>query len=208
MYIRVSSCDKFYIFTARKRSLGQGNIFAPVCHSVHQGVCLPQCMLGYIPRDQTPSNQTPPGPDTALGTGHPPGPDTPGSRHPPWEQTPPAEHAGRYGQCAGCTHPTGMQSCWNKESLTPDPQIKNGETLTRTSFIGYCAPIFSIICFSQLFYCQSLQKNGHSVQDHVSDVLLHMSLTEKKWECTYYILKSSSLRKWRSLQIVYWWKFI
>ena len=26
-----------YYFTARKRSLGQGNIFAPVCHSVHRG---------------------------------------------------------------------------------------------------------------------------------------------------------------------------
>ena len=26
------------IFTARKRSLRQGNIFAPVCHSVHGGV--------------------------------------------------------------------------------------------------------------------------------------------------------------------------
>ena len=24
------------VFTARKRSLGQGNIFAPVCHSVHR----------------------------------------------------------------------------------------------------------------------------------------------------------------------------
>ena len=29
-----------FIFTARKRSLGQGNIFAPVCHSVHRGECL------------------------------------------------------------------------------------------------------------------------------------------------------------------------
>ena len=28
------------IFTARKRSLGQGNIFAPVCHSVHRGSAL------------------------------------------------------------------------------------------------------------------------------------------------------------------------
>ena len=27
------------------------------------------------------------------------------------EQTPPAEHAGRYGQRAGGTYPTGMQSC-------------------------------------------------------------------------------------------------
>ena len=25
------------IFTARKRSLGQGNIFTPVCHSIHRG---------------------------------------------------------------------------------------------------------------------------------------------------------------------------
>ena len=27
----------FVLVTARKRSLGQGNIFAPVCHSVHRG---------------------------------------------------------------------------------------------------------------------------------------------------------------------------
>ena len=28
------------IFTARKRSLGQGNIFTPVCHSVQGGACV------------------------------------------------------------------------------------------------------------------------------------------------------------------------
>ena len=28
---------RVHIFTARKRSLGQGNIFTPVCHSVHRG---------------------------------------------------------------------------------------------------------------------------------------------------------------------------
>ena len=28
------------IFTARKRSLGQGNMFTPVCHSVHREVYL------------------------------------------------------------------------------------------------------------------------------------------------------------------------
>ena len=33
----VDACDQVCIFTARKRSLGQGNIFAPVCHSVHSG---------------------------------------------------------------------------------------------------------------------------------------------------------------------------
>ena len=42
---------------------------------------------------------------------------SPRSRHPhpepgtPRDQTPWAEHAGRYGQRAGGTHPTGMQSC-------------------------------------------------------------------------------------------------
>ena len=56
-----------------QRSCGQGNIFTPVCHSVHRGG-LPQCMLGYTPptrpltpgadpRDQTPpQEQTPPTP--------------------------------------------------------------------------------------------------------------------------------------------------
>ena len=67
------------IFTARKRSLGQGNMFTGVCLST-----------GGVP-DQV----------------HPPGADTPLSRHP----QPSAEHAGRYGQRAGGTHPTGMQSC-------------------------------------------------------------------------------------------------
>ena len=47
----------FFIFTARKRSLGQGNMFAPVCHSVHMGG-LSHCMLGYTPpQDQ---RQAPP----------------------------------------------------------------------------------------------------------------------------------------------------
>ena len=32
--------DVCRIFTARKRSLGQGNMFTPVCHSVHRGGCL------------------------------------------------------------------------------------------------------------------------------------------------------------------------
>ena len=75
---------KIAIITARKRSLGQGNIFTPVCHSVHRGWGLPQCMLGYHPLTLgpgTPWDQAPPGPG-------PPG-DPPGSRHPllPQEQS-------------------------------------------------------------------------------------------------------------------------
>ena len=54
------------IFTTRKRSLGQGNIFAPVCHSVHRGVCLSAFWDTTSPRSRHP----------------------PGTRYPP-EQTPP-----------------------------------------------------------------------------------------------------------------------
>ena len=43
---------------------------------------------------------TPLGPGTPPDQVHPPGPGTP----------PGAEHAGRHGQRAGGTHPTGMQS--------------------------------------------------------------------------------------------------
>ena len=59
------------------------------------GGALPQCMLGY---------------HTLPRTGHPPQTryPPPGSRHHP--PPPGAEHAGRYGQRAGGTHPTGMES--------------------------------------------------------------------------------------------------
>ena len=60
-----------------QRSCGQGNIFTPVCHSVHGGVCLSACW------DTTPQEQTP-----SLGADTPPGSDTP-PRADPLEQTPP-----------------------------------------------------------------------------------------------------------------------
>ena len=66
-------------FTTRKRSLGQGNIFAPVCHSVHGG-------------------------STWAGT-------LPGRYRSPRAGTPPNQCMLGYGQQAGGTHPTGMQTC-------------------------------------------------------------------------------------------------
>ena len=46
-----------HIFTARKRSLGQGNVFTPVCHSVHgeggEGSAHPPTPVADPPR-QTP----------------------------------------------------------------------------------------------------------------------------------------------------------
>ena len=71
-----------HIITTRKRSFGQGNIFSSVCQEF--------CSWGGVP-----------------GQVHPP----PG-RCTPWAGSPPrAVHAGKYGQQAGGTHPTGMHSC-------------------------------------------------------------------------------------------------
>ena len=60
------------LITARKRSLGQGNIFTPVCHSVHGG--------GGSTWPGTPPDQVHPPRDQV----HPPGPGTPQDQvHPP-----------------------------------------------------------------------------------------------------------------------------
>ena len=87
--------------TARKRSLGQGNIFTPVCHSVHRGG-LPQSMLGYHTPDHAPPGtmHTPPRTmHTPLPWDHAPrrpctSPRTmncPGIMHPP-DHDPPAQN--------------------------------------------------------------------------------------------------------------------
>ena len=79
---------------------------------------------GYL--TPTPPKQTPPGADTPPPEQTPPGAETyppPEQTHTPLEQIPPEqtppradttppEHAVRYGQRAGGTHPTGMQSCF------------------------------------------------------------------------------------------------
>ena len=86
------------IFTARKRSLGQGNIFAPSCHSDR-----------YTPLGRyTPPGRYTPQAGTPLGRYTP----HPGQVHPPGRYIPPgAVYAVRYGQQAGGMHPTGMHSC-------------------------------------------------------------------------------------------------
>ena len=87
------------IFTARKRSLGQGNIFAPVCHSVPRGVYLPRGCT-YTPWAGTPlplGRYTPPPRQV-----HPPGHvhPSPGQVHPqqahPRAGTPPWSFCWRY----------------------------------------------------------------------------------------------------------------
>ena len=90
--------------TAHKRSLRRLCFYK--CLSVHRRGDLPQCMLGYNPNPGTRGRTPLPG---TRGR-HPPGirGRRPGSRHPPC-----TVHAGRYGQQAGGTHPTGMHTCFS-----------------------------------------------------------------------------------------------
>ena len=111
-------------FYRRQWSCGQGNIFTPVCHSVHRGgVCLSACWDTTYPPSRHPS-PPPPGVDTPREADtprsrHPPGADTareadtPGSRHPPWEQTPP-ESSSPPGADSGIRSMSGRYaSYWN-----------------------------------------------------------------------------------------------
>ena len=80
------------VFTARKQSLGQANIFAPVCHSVHRGE-----YLGRYPRAGTPLWQVHPHLGRYTSLGRYPQQVNPLGRYYPSRQVtppPPAVHAG------------------------------------------------------------------------------------------------------------------
>ena len=101
---KASDFMKTTVITARKRNLGQGNMFTGVCLST--GGCLVWgvpglgdawsggCLVGGVP-----------GPGGAW-LGGVPGPGGGGGLHqmPPWTAT-----------AAGGTHLTGMHSCWRKK---------------------------------------------------------------------------------------------
>ena len=79
-------------------SCGQGNIFTPVCHSVHRGGCLPQCMVGYHHRP--------------LGADPPDQGDPPGTRQtPPRTRQTPQDQADPLGP--------GRQSPWDQADTPP-----------------------------------------------------------------------------------------
>ena len=84
-------------FTARKRSLGQGNIFAPVCHSVHRGgVCSGGCLVWGV---------SAPGRGDAWSGG------VPGAREGCSQGGVPCGDPPGTATAAGGTHPTVMHSC-------------------------------------------------------------------------------------------------
>ena len=123
------SCLLKQFITARKRSLGQGHIFTSVCHSVHRGETPPEGSASSGVR------QTPPSWDTmdmvcihpgvvhiqreGLPPGglHPVGYASTGSASGGFcfggvGQTPSPYKTMAYGQQAGGTHATRMQSCY------------------------------------------------------------------------------------------------
>ena len=73
------------------------------------------------PGADIPREQTPPGSNTPTPRADTPGADTPQEQTPPGADPPCAVHAGRYGQQAGGTHPTGMHTCYF--SLSPSVSI-------------------------------------------------------------------------------------
>ena len=86
-------------FTARKRSVGQGNIFTSVCHSVHgwwgEGGYgnFPVCITGHMTKGVSASR----GEGICIGEGG-------------WADPPPWDTMG-YGQQADGMHGTGMHFC-------------------------------------------------------------------------------------------------
>ena len=93
LHLRWTKISFSFIFYRPQRSWGKV-IFSQASVTLSKGGG--STWAGTPPGTRCPPDQVhPPG----LGT--PPGPDTP----------PRAVHAGRYGQQAGGTHPTGMHSC-------------------------------------------------------------------------------------------------
>ena len=136
-------CNTIYLmrsFLPPATKFGQGYVFTGMCDSVHGGGGGGSASVhaGIPPWEQTPPprSRPPPRPGRPPLEQTPPGRHPPPqTRHPPGQALPPGtEHAGRYGQCAGGTHPTGMQSCFRhvKASFT---LILNVTIFRRSTFV-------------------------------------------------------------------------
>ena len=99
-------------FYRPKRSFGQGNIFTPVCHSVHRGGSGKETPNGWMEEPPPPplDGEPPPGWRTPLGWRNPP-PQLDGGT-PPDGEPPPGKRTPAYGLRSAGTHPTGMHSCY------------------------------------------------------------------------------------------------
>ena len=131
------------MFTARKRNMGQGNVFTCLCHSVHRGegvsfwaethqtetpqteTPLDRAPLIETPLDRDPSRQRPLWTETPDRDPRqrpprqrpPPDSDPAGQRFPPQTETLPPETPPRQktlaAMVAGSMRPTGMHTCFD-----------------------------------------------------------------------------------------------
>ena len=88
------SLQLFIRYYRPQRSCGQGNIFAPVCQSVHRGASASVHAGIPLPRVHPPGSRHPHPPEqTPPRSRHPPEQTPPGADPPeqtsPWDQTPP-----------------------------------------------------------------------------------------------------------------------
>ena len=112
-----------------KRSFGQGNIFTPVCHSVHRGgVSAPNFRGGRGVPGEVPPRQTPLPPGRHPPGRHPPGRHPPGQapprQAPPWQAppragTPPGRHPPWAGTPPGQAPPPGRHPSPRQAPLPP-----------------------------------------------------------------------------------------
>ena len=164
----VKAFSTHLFITARKRIF----LHLSVILFTGGGVCLSACWdtttttTPGTMHPPTPQPCTPPGPCT-----HPPTPPSTMQTPPPTMQPPPdTEHAGRYGQRAGGTHPTGMQSClacacpyFNAMFLiTINIYVKNGKHASQTTcyLVQAILPLVHTTCTCKRFI------NLHAVNKH------------------------------------------
>ena len=98
-----------------QRSCGQGNIFEPVCHSVHRGVVSHKALRQTPPRADTPWTRPPP----PYQAHHPPRP----GRHPPGQTPPGADPPGPGTSPRPNTHTPEQTPPWTRH--TPHPTRHN-----------------------------------------------------------------------------------
>ena len=151
---------RMFIFIIRKRSLGQGNVFAPVCRSVHrEGVGFPACVTGHktggsASRGISIQGGLPPE-GVRLQGGLPPGGSVSigGEALLRRDLLPGLSDTTGYSQQAGRTHPAGVHSwCWRSSCSSTWINLKHA---WKSKFLPFVLKFDTTAPFS--FYCKQKQ---------------------------------------------------
>ena len=174
-----------HIFTARKRSLGQGNIFAPVCHSVHRRGAWAGTPLGrYTPQAGTPPGKvhnpgryTPQAGTPPPGRYMPPGRYTPYPRQVyPWAGIPPDRYTPLWQVHPPAGTPPGR---YTPLAGTPLEQCMLGDTGNKRAVRILLECILVLLANKKLFWTNFDYNRSRFLLAHA------LPLTKKK-RCTKY----------------------